>query len=149
MVGEEVRDEKRTNGMTTRIIVGVLSVVGLVAVFIFQRWDVAALFNIETPINRFLLNRTIRFLLNDAFAIGLIYALFRERKYVVFAIYVQIAGVVLFLLPYFILKLYFPSYNGPLISFLHRLILNPTLLLLLILAFYYQKVGPQREKDTK
>lgn len=135
--------------MTIRIVVGVISIVGLVAVFIFQRWDVAALFNIETPIYRFLFNRTIRFLLNDAFAIGLIYALFRERKYILFAIYVQVAGVILFLLPYFILKLYFPGYNGPLISFLHRLILNPTLLLLLIIAFYYQRVGPQRHKDTK
>ena len=131
--------------MTSRVIVGVLCVIGLVAVFIFQRWDMAALVGIETPINKFFFNRTIRFLLNDAFAIGLIYALFYERKYVLFSIYVQVAGVILFLIPYFVLKLYFPSYNGPLISFLHRLILNPTLLLLLILAFYYQKKVKERQ----
>jgi exosortase F-associated protein len=125
--------------MTARIAVGVVCVAGLMGVFIFQGWDAAVLFGIETPINRFLFNRTIRFLLNDAFAIGLIYALFAERKYVIFSLYVQIAGVILFLFPYFVLKIYFPSYNGPLISFLHRLILNPTLLMLLILAFYYQK----------
>jgi exosortase F-associated protein len=109
-------------------------------VFIFQKLDVATLLDIGSrSIDRFLINRTVRFLLNDVFAIGLIYALFKERKYVVFSLWVQLAGVVFFLIPYFILKLYLPSYNGPLISFLHRLILNPTLLLLLIPAFYYQK----------
>lgn len=123
-----------------RWIIGVLSVCGLVAVFLFQRLDVASILGLGEPaIQRFLINRTVRFLMNDAFAIGLIYALFAERKYVIFSLYVQLAGVVLFLIPYFILKMYLPTYNGPMISFLHRLILNPTLLMLLILAFYYQK----------
>jgi len=123
-----------------RIVVGLLSITGMVLVFLFQRIDVASLLGVGEPaIYRFLINRTIRFLLNDAFAIGLIYALFEERKYVIFAVYVQVAGIVLFLLPYFILKIYFPAYNGPMISFLHRLVLNPTLLMLLIPAFYYQK----------
>jgi exosortase F-associated protein len=127
--------------MTFRIIIGIICVCGLVAVFLFQRTDLAGYLGVEpSRIQNFLINRSIRFLLNDALAIGLIYALFKERKYVVFSIYVQLAGMVLFLLPYFILKIYWPNYNGPLISFLHRLILNPTLLMLLILAFYYQKV---------
>lgn len=124
-----------------RIITGLLSVAGLLLVFLFQRIDVAALLGTDTGIYKFLINRTIRFLLNDAFAIGLIYALFHERKYVVFSLYVQVAGMILFLLPYFILKIYLPNYNGPMISFLHRLVLNPTLLMLLIPAFYYQKYG--------
>jgi len=126
--------------MLTRIIVGVICVSGLVAVFLFQRIDVATFFDMaHSPTTKFLVNRTIRFLLNDGFAIGIIYALFKERKYVIFAVYVQLVGMVLFLFPYFILKVYFPRYNGPLISFLHRLILNPTLLMLLIPAFYYQR----------
>ena len=125
--------------MARRVAVGIFCIGGLVAVFLFQRTDIAGLIGVDSNINRFLLNRMIRFLLNDALTIGLIYALFVERKYVIFAVYVQLAGVVLFLLPYFVLKIYFPSYNGPLISFLHRLIVNPTLLLLLIPAFYYQR----------
>ena len=129
-----------------RIVIGVLSVAGLIAVFLFQQIDVAALIGVEVKSSRFLINRTIRFLLNDALALGLIYALFKERKYVIFALYVQLAGIFLFLLPYFILKIYFPRYNGPLISFLHRLILNPTLLMLLIPAFYYQKQLQKRKE---
>ena len=130
--------------MLFRVVIGIFCVSGLVAVFLFQRIDLAGFLGFETAINKFLINRTFRFLLNDTFAIGLIYALFRERKYVVFSIYVQLVGMVLFLLPYFVLKIYWPRYNGPLISFLHRLILNPTLLMLLIPAFYYQRRKPFR-----
>lgn len=120
-------------------IIGGACVFGLAAVFIFQQIDLAAVMGVKENLSRFFINRTIRFFLNDLFTIGLIYALFSERKYVLFALYVQVAGVVLFLIPYFILKLYLPAYNGPLISFLHRLILNPTLLMLLIPALYLQR----------
>ena len=128
-----------------RIAIGIISIAGLIAVFLFQQIDVASLIGVEVKFSRFLVNRTIRFLVNDALALGLIYALFHERKYVIFALYVQIAGVFLFLLPYFVLKVYFPRYNGPLISFLHRIILNPTLLMLLIPAFYYQRQIEKRK----
>ncbi len=122
-----------------RIVVGVFSVVGLVLVFLFQRQDVAILLGVEENFWRFIINRSIRFIINDVLAILLIYSLFFERKYVLFAVWVQLLGMVFVLFPYFIIKFNFPGYNGPLVSFLHRLVLNPTLLLLLIPAFYYQK----------
>lgn len=128
-----------------RWIIGLGCVTGLVLVYLFQRYDVAGILGVEGKLNRFFVNRSIRFFLNDAFMIGLIYALFVERKYVVFALWVQLVGIVLFLLPYFVLKYYFPGYNGPMISFLHRLVLNPTLLLLLIPAFYYQRLQLRKE----
>jgi len=136
-------EETGKPGLMIRILVGALAAAGLLIVFLFQRVDVAAHWHLaDSVLGRFLVNRAIRFIINDALAIALIYALFYERKYVVFAIWIQVAGVVLFLLPYFVLKVYFPRYNGPLLSFLHRLILNPTLLLLLIPAFYYQRSQP-------
>jgi len=124
----------------TRITIGILSVSGLILIFLFQGFNIARIMGwTSDSLYAFLINRTFRFIFNDLFAIGLIYALFGQRKYVVFSVWVQLAGMLFFLFPYFILKLYFPNYNGPLISFLHRLILNPTLLLLLIPAFYYQQ----------
>lgn len=87
----------------------------------------------------FNMNKTIRFLLNDAFAVLLIYALFREKKYVWFAFAVQAVGTLCILIPYLLIKTQYPGYNGPLISFLHRLVVNPLLLLILIPAFLYQK----------
>ena len=87
--------------MLSRILIGGLCVCGLVAVFLFQRIDVAGFLGSEAFIHKFLINRTFRFLLNDAFAIGLIYALFQERKYVVFSLYVQVVGMVLIFIPIF------------------------------------------------
>lgn len=126
--------------MKVRIVLGIVSVAGLIVVFLFQRINIAAAMEVsDHQIYQFIINRSIRFLLNDFLTIGLIYALFAERKYMIFALWVQGIGIVFFLIPYFILKIQYPAYNGPLLSFLHRLILNPTLLLLLIPAFYYQK----------
>jgi exosortase F-associated protein len=122
-----------------RWLAGLLAVTGLVIIFLFQRINVAGIFGVMDTRWSFIINRSIRFILNDTLAVILIFSLFYERKYVVFAVYVQLLGMLLILFPYFILKFNYPHYNGPLISFLHRLILNPTLILLLIPAFYYQK----------
>lgn len=127
------------NQRNIRFLIGVLSVTGLVLVFLFQRTDIAGAVGVEQNMWKFVMNRSIRFMVNDVLAILLIYALFAERKYVLFAIGVQLFGLVFVLIPYFILKFNYPGYNGPLISFLHRLVLNPTLILLLIPAFYYQR----------
>jgi exosortase F-associated protein len=125
---------------TLRILLGIVASAGLLTFFLLQRIDFASmLYAIENPTYRFLANRFFRFLLNDTLAILLIYALFTERKYVVFALWVQLFGFVFLLLPYFMLKIYWPAYNGPMINFLHRIILNPTLIMLLIPAFYYQR----------
>jgi exosortase F-associated protein len=130
-----------TVNLGLRISVIACCTAGLIAVFLFQQIDIAAMLNFASrPIDRFLINRTFRFLLNDGLAIGIIWGIFSERKYLIFALWTQLIGMVFFLVPYFVLKLYHPFYNGPLISYLHRLILNPTLLLLLIPAFYYQKI---------
>ncbi|MBL7835065.1 MAG: exosortase F system-associated protein [Cyclobacteriaceae bacterium] len=123
-----------------RIVIGGAAILVLLIFFIRQRFDFAGLLiDTDNQLTRFLINRTIRFFINDMFAILLIYALFAERKYVVFALWVQLLGIIFLLIPYFILKINFPSYNGPLINFLHRIILNPTLIILLIPAFYYQQ----------
>lgn len=116
-----------------------LSLIGLAAVFLFQSANISGKLGFESSLAQFLINKSIRFLLNDMLVILLIYALFWNKKYLTFSVYVQLAGTVLFLLPYFILKVYYPAYNGPLISFLHRLIINPVLLILLIPAFYHQE----------
>ena len=79
--------------------------------------------------------------------IGLIFAIFYKRKYVWFAFGVQVFGFLVVLIPYFVLKLYFHAGNGPMVSFLHRLILNPTLMVLLIPAFWLQLRGEKHNEQ--
>jgi exosortase F-associated protein len=120
--------------------VGLLAAAGLLALFMFQRYDWSALTGGHfSPIQRFLLNRSVRFVLNDLLAMLLVLAVFGKRKYVIVAIFVQVLSFVFILLPYFFLKLSYPGYNGPLISFLHRLVLNPVLIYLLMFFFWYQE----------
>lgn len=128
------------------MLVIVTALLGLLVVFLFQRVEIAGALGIHDKMWQFVTNRTIRFVLNDLLTLLLIHALFQQRKYVLFAIAVQLFGLVCILLPYFILKFQYPSYNGPLLSFLHRLILNPLLMLLLIPAFYLQEENNRRDR---
>ncbi|MBI3217904.1 MAG: exosortase F system-associated protein [Bacteroidetes bacterium] len=127
---------KRT---TIRIGLGAIAVGGLLLLFIFQKVNFASHFFSFTSTGAFVFNRSLRFIINDSLSILLIYAIFQERKYVIFACWVQVAGFLFLLCPYFILRIYWPEYNGPMLNFLHRVIINPTLMLLLIPALLHQK----------
>lgn len=127
--------------LRTRWLLGIVSVAGLLLIFLFQRFDWSALFGLTglEKIEKFVLNRLIRFVLNDVFGVLLVLSLFGKKNLAIIAVYVQILGFVFVMIPYVILKLNYPAYNGPMISFLHRLILNPLLIYLLVFFFWYQK----------
>lgn len=118
--------------------IGLTAGLSLVLFYMFQRTDIADLIGITDKAIAFIVSKTFRFVVNDLLMIAVIYALFGQRKLVYFALWVQLFGIVFLLIPYFILKLYFHADNGPLVSFLHRLVFNPTLMLLLIPAFWLQ-----------
>jgi exosortase F-associated protein len=127
-----------------RFLFAGIGIGGLILVYLFQRTNVAEGIGMDSYTDQFIFNRSLRFILNDLFAIVLIYGLFLERKFVIFAIYVQLFGLLFILIPYFLLRFNWPESNGPMISFLHRLVLNPILLLLLIPSFYYQRIKEGR-----
>jgi len=128
-----------------RLLFIAIALVALLVIFIFQQFSYSGLiFNnlLDIQINtswKFSLNKFARFLLNDFAVILLIHGIFYERKYVALAMYVLSFGFLFLLLPYLFLVNQYPEYNGPLYSHLHRLIMNPILLLLLIPVLLYQK----------
>lgn len=132
----------KKNHVGYRLIPGICCCIGLASVYIFQDMGIGAGLLPHDPDWRFVVVKSFRFFLNDLLAIGLILSIFPGRGYLLAALAVQLFGLIFFLIPYFILKIGFGFGNGPLISFLHRLILNPTLLLLLIPAFWIY--GPGR-----
>jgi exosortase F-associated protein len=121
-----------------RWVAGLIAVAGLLALFLFQRFD-WSFWTTAPAIQKFVINRSIRFIVNDILGTLLVLALFGKRKLVIISIYVQVLGLIFVLVPYFILKMNYPAYNGPLLSFLHRLILNPVLIYLLIFFFWFQE----------
>lgn len=133
-----------SNKLVIRILSFFISLVALIFIYLFQEFNYGAalgnLLEISASETTFwVISKLIRFFLNDGFAILMIFALFEEKKYVVFAFLVQILGFIFFLIPYLILSLSFSFQHEASLSYLHRIIMNPTLLMLLIPAFYYQK----------
>lgn len=134
----------------------VFSAVMLLLVYIFQRFNYAAVvYNITSlevltyPNAVFAVNRTTRLLINDSLCMILIYALFQKRSYL------KLSGIifgfeVLVLLPVYLwakLSIEGPSeISSPLLSPIHRMIVNPLLMIVLIAALYYQQYMTSKAK---
>lgn len=122
-----------------------IAVCGIALVFLFQSVDVLDLCSSCSfhPYTHFVVRKTIRVALNDSFMLLFIHALFRDASVTRLAWYVQLVDTLVLLPVYLLIKL---SYEGdaeismPLLSQLHRLIVNPTLMVLLIPAVYYQRI---------
>lgn len=84
-------------------------------------------------------NKVVRYLVNDLAALSLLWVLFRRPDYLKLAVVVLLFGLFLLLPMYLAAYFLFRDQLGVTLSYLHRLIMNPTLMMLLIPLFYYQR----------
>lgn len=129
----------------------------LVAVYLFQQINflqfVVNSLGITSAVHpnvTFVFNKTTRLILNDLACFGLILAIFQEKKYLRVAFYVFLFEVLVLLPAYFIIKLSLEGdseISSPLLSQIHRIIINPTLMILLMIGFFYQKVIQKRKRE--
>lgn len=136
----------------------VIAMVTLVAVYVLQRFSYAHALNVILPESMqivdphrvFIVNKTIRLLLNDTACMLLIMVWFPGRAYRTVAAYVFAAELLVILPVYLLVKLHFEGdseISSPLLSHIHRLIVNPLLMFLLMIAFLYQRVtNPNQTK---
>lgn len=136
--------------MKKYLLIGIsLSV--LVMVYFFQRVSYAAFINaflpevihIVSPGLIFIVNKTTRLILNDLACMIFIYAVFQSRVYLKASFYLFLIELLVLLPFYFVLKLNLEGdseLSSPLLSQLHRLIVNPLLMFLLLMGFVYQKL---------
>jgi exosortase F-associated protein len=84
-------------------------------------------------------NKFFRYLLNDLFTIVIIHGYFLKKRYTRFAFVLMVFGLVV-LLPIY-LYLYFSEIPGisSMVSHLHRIVLNPVIMMLLIPSLFYQE----------
>lgn len=141
----------------------VFGATGLLLVYVFQFYlDIhSLLFEFKAPQRieytsdfesigtktAFIVNKVFRYLLNDGFAIMIIYALFEEKKYVRFAIGLLLFGLFILLPIYLAIFLLRPEGFSSMLGHMHRIILNPVLMMMLIPAFYYQKTYSGNEES--
>ncbi len=134
-----------------RIMLGVGSMLLLALMYQLQNLNYLRVFS-GTPFNeaiikdnatvttlQFVFNKSFRYLFNDLAGIGLIYAIFNEKRYARFAFLVMIFGFIVLLPIYLFLSVNFYKELTVILHYYHRLVVNPTLLMLLIPAFFYQQ----------
>lgn len=128
-----------------RLVLMAIAIGGLALVFLFQGVDLLDICGDCTfhAYTRFAARKIFRVLLNDSLMLLFIHALFLDRSVTRLAWYVQLIDTLILLPIYLFVKLYYEGdgeISMPLLSQLHRLIVNPTLMVLLIPAVYYQRI---------
>ena len=132
------------------------SITALLLVYIFQRFNYAAFFNklltlemLTYPNVVFAINRTTRLLINDILCMVLIFALLQKRSYLRLSAIIFGFELLVMLPLYLWIKLSMegPSeISSPLLSPIHRMIVNPLLMIVLIAALYYQQYMTSKAK---
>ena len=117
----------------------------MILVYVFQRrwfWfqDIHAINQFQyLP---FVLNRLIRLTLNDSLCLIVFMAIFNSKKEVKLASLIFAIELFVMLPFYFLLKLSLEGdseISSPLLSFIHRLIVNPLLMMILLMGLLYQR----------
>lgn len=112
-----------------------------------QRLDYSASY-VDVDVFPFVFNKAGRYVLNDLFSISLIYGIFREKKYARFAFVVMMFGMVVLLPAYLYIYLAQPAGFTSMLSHLHRVVMNPVLMMLLIPAFFAQRRSGRLANDN-
>jgi exosortase F-associated protein len=124
----------------------VISILGIVCTFLFQDFSLLEAFDFSEQ-GQFVGRKILRVLLNDTFMLIFMVAWFRDKKVTRLALFIQLIDGLILLPLYLILKLRWEGtseISSPLLSQFHRLIINPTLMILLIPAIYFQKLSGQK-----
>jgi exosortase F-associated protein len=121
-----------------------VAVAGLLAVYFFQRWDALAAItgNSFHSYVHFAFNKSLRLILNDLCMLWIIHLWFQNTSITRLAFWIQLMDTLGLLPLYLILKLMWEGdseISSPLLSQFHRLIVNPTLMILLFPAIYVQR----------
>lgn len=136
-----------------RIASVAIAIVMLTLIYVFQRLSLAYLLpgaNVKSwhPNALFIFDRTVRLILNDLACFLLIFGLFDSRRHLKVAFYLFLIELLVILPLYFAIKLSIEGateISSPILSQIHRLIVNPMLMLLLICGFYLQRYSTPKK----
>lgn len=134
----------------SRWVLGSLAIGLMLLLYIFQQkilWFPALGHDSRFVYVPFIVNRMMRMVLNDSLCLLLFLAIFNQVQELKLASLVFIVELFLILPFYFLLKL---SVEGdseistPLLSFIHRLIVNPLLMIILLGGLLYQRYSIEK-----
>ncbi|MBI1222763.1 MAG: exosortase F system-associated protein [Bacteroidetes bacterium] len=98
---------------------------------------------------RFAVNKSLRFFFNDLFSLLFIYGLFQNRNYIRIGLVVMAFGLFLLLPVYLTLAILYKDSIFHLLTFLHRITMNPWMMLLLVPAFYFIQMKKDQDDSRE
>lgn len=120
----------------------------MMSTYLFQQFDFSSLAGQYSGITKFVVNRSVRFILNDIACLLIIIAVFNKSDYLKVSLWIFLVELMILLPGYFIVKLSFEGdseISSPLLSQIHRIIVNPLLMIILIMGFIYQDYFYQKK----
>lgn len=141
-------NKKSPQSTLIRALAILLGVLGLAVIYVFQRdlfysgfSDMGAgtvkVENFDT--SRFMWHKFVRLLLNDTFSLFIIFGIFMRKDFMQFGFRLLLIEVFIILPIYLSLSIFAYEYTRFFLQHIHRLIVNPVLMMLLIPAFFYQQ----------
>jgi len=119
-----------------------LGAAGVVGVFLFQDFNFIESWNL-TATQLFITRKFLRVVLNDLFMLLIISTWFKDKQITRLTIFIQLIDGLILLPLYLMIKLNAEGaseISSPLLSQFHRIIINPTLMILLIPSVYFQRL---------
>ncbi|MBS1949720.1 MAG: hypothetical protein OJF59_002655 [Cytophagales bacterium] len=127
-------------------ILATFSIVGIVFVYLFQDFPFLATLIVSEQ-GLFVGRKLLRVILNDLFMLLFIAVWFKDKQVTRLALLIQLIDSFVLLPIYLYYKLStegVSEISDPFLSQFHRLIINPTLMILLIPAVYFQKISSKK-----
>jgi exosortase F-associated protein len=127
-----------------RLVCIALAVVGLALSFLLQDVDLLQRAGVyASPSTHFVVRKLIRVIINDTCLLIIIHFWFYDPSVTQLSWKIQLVDTLILLPIYLVLKLNLegPSeISAPLLSQFHRIIVNPTLMILIIPGVYFQRI---------
>lgn len=88
----------------------------------------------------FFMNLFFRYFVNSMVSLAIIYLAFPKRDLIKFSVWIFVIGFVVFVIPYYFMLTNYTKENYLMLFYVRRFLIQPVFLLLLLPAFYYQKL---------
>ncbi|MBL7846665.1 MAG: exosortase F system-associated protein [Cyclobacteriaceae bacterium] len=137
-----------TDTFTRRHAVIAAALIGLFLVYMFQRVDILGILaswmgqSPPSATASFIVNRASRLIINDLLCLMLVSTIFNDKRFTRLALWVFLGELFLLLPIYLVVKLSAEGpteISSPVFQPLHRMIVNPLLMIILIAGMYYQR----------
>ncbi len=122
-------------------MLGLIAILLMVLTYLFQKFDFSSLAGEYSNVTKFVVNRTVRFIFNDIACLLMIIAIFNKNDYLKLSVWIFFTELFILLPGYFVAKLSLEGdseISSPLLSQIHRMIVNPLLMIILIMGLLYQ-----------